>query len=137
MAILGCRSTKLSRDSRVHFCGYPRKLVTSFRIEWQCEEIDYTLSHNYASLLSKTSVCTKPWLTLIWLRVHFNSASSSKQWGVSLLQWLTMLSVLYVSHLYAIMNNKTTSCLTEDVLKTDLWLGAYKVCASNQIRESI
>ena len=39
--------------------------------------------------------------------VYFNSASSSKQWVISLLKWLTKLSVLNVSH-YATMNNKTS-----------------------------
>ena len=39
--------------------------------------------------------------------VYFNSASSSIQWVVSLLQWLTKLSVLNVSH-NATMNNKTS-----------------------------
>ena len=39
--------------------------------------------------------------------VYFNSASSGIQWVVSLLQWLTKLGVLNVSH-YATMNNKTS-----------------------------
>ena len=39
--------------------------------------------------------------------VYFNSASSGIQWVASLLQWLTKLSVLNVSH-YAIMNNITS-----------------------------
>ena len=39
--------------------------------------------------------------------VYFNSASSSIQWVVSLLQWLTKLSVLNMFH-YATMNNKTS-----------------------------
>ena len=39
--------------------------------------------------------------------VYFNSTSSSIQWLVSLLQWLTKLSGLNVSH-YATMNNKTS-----------------------------
>ena len=47
--------------------------------------------------------------------VYFNSASSSIQWVVSLLKWLTELSVLNVSHDATTNNN---------VSKTDLWLGA-------------
>ena len=50
--------------------------------------------------------------------VYFNSASSSIQWVVSLLKWLTKLSVLNVSH-YA--TTKPASSFTEDVLKADLW----------------
>ena len=39
--------------------------------------------------------------------VYFNSASSGIQWVVSLLQWLTKLGVLNVSH-YATMKYKTS-----------------------------
>ena len=87
-----------------------------------------------ASSLTKASVCMKPWLTVIWLCV-FKSTSSSIQWVVSLLKWLTKLSVLNVSS-YATINNKTSVKLDWRCFKNRSMIGRIEsVCVlSNQIR---
>ena len=71
----------------------------------KCQEISSW--HLEVHLRSPRLLCVRslgsPWYDY----VYFNSASSGIQWVVSLLRWLTKLSVLNVPH-YATMNNKTS-----------------------------
>ena len=63
--------------------------------------------HGFVHLRSPRLLCVRSLSSPWYDYVYFNSASSSLQWVVSLLLWLTKLSVLNVSH-YATMNNKTS-----------------------------
>ena len=75
--------------------------------------LDYktSLSHDIlgisvytVSSLTKASVCTKPWLTVIWLCVFYHRVVQYTM-TCFIVAWLTKLSVLNVFH-YATMNNK-------------------------------
>ena len=82
-----------------------------FHQKWRTCQLDVfafvILKEGRAHLRSPRLLCVRslgsPWYDY----VYFNSASSGIQWVVSLLQWLTKLSVLNVPH-YATMNNKTS-----------------------------
>ena len=82
-------------------------------------------SHLSSHLRSPRLLCVRSLGSQWYDYVYFNSVSSSIQWVVSLLQWLTKLSVLNVSH-YATMNNKTSVKPKWSCFKSGTVIGSIK-----------
>ena len=78
----------------------------------------HSVAHLHSPLLLCVQSLGSPWYDY----VYFTSALSSIQWDVSLLQWLTKLSVLNVSH-YATINNKTSVKLNRRCFKNGSMIG--------------
>ena len=85
---------------------------------WQCspDSVWTCLLHLHSPRL----LCVRSLGSPCYDYVYFNSASSGIQWVVSLLQWLTKLSVS-MCLITQQWTTKPASSITEDVLKADLW----------------
>ena len=100
---------------------------------------DYLKNYQYQQsqkhIRSPRLLCVRSLGALWYDYVYFNIPSSSTQWlwVISLLQYLTKLSILNMFH-YATMSNKTCIKLNWRCFKNQSMIGPKKVCASNQIR---